>query len=177
MAYDKVEQIRGHKRLTMVKARRIKTTSRSCNCNNSHQGVQLLITTPQAINNNYNINQNSPLRIVHPSLTPISLELQCCLPTYMTMPPATTPANQSSHSSMTMAQLQKELVHAMADRFEADVNISIFKAQIMAEEARLRRGSWSCNNKKRMIKCILIYYISYHISKEAREPPQTLQMI
>jgi hypothetical protein len=40
---------------------------------------------------------------------------------------------------MTMAQLQKELVHAMADRFEADVNISIVKAQIMAEEARQTR--------------------------------------
>jgi hypothetical protein len=64
-----------------------KTMSRSCN--NSHQGVQPLITTPQAINNNYNINQNSPLRIEHPFLTPISLELQCCLPTYMAMPPAT----------------------------------------------------------------------------------------
>ena len=38
-----------------------------------------------------------------------------------------------------MAQLQKELVRAMADRFEAEVKISIVKAQIIAEEARQAR--------------------------------------
>jgi hypothetical protein len=48
----------------------------------------------------------------------------------------TAPAPQSSHHEIKMAQLQKELVNAMADRFEAEVKISIVKAQIMAEEAR-----------------------------------------
>jgi hypothetical protein len=38
-----------------------------------------------------------------------------------------------------MAQLQKELVNAMADRFEAEVKIRIVTAQIMAEEARQAR--------------------------------------
>jgi hypothetical protein len=56
----------------------------------------------------------------------------------MTMhhPDATTPAPQPSHCEIKIAQLQKELVHAMADRYEAEVKISIVKAQIMAEEAR-----------------------------------------
>ena len=150
------------------------TTSRSYN--NSHQGVQPLITTPhapsqvttslgrsinlgttnnlnssyqtaydyynitatkaQAGNNSYNINQH-PLQIEHPSSTPISSGLQCCLPTYLAMPPDdTAPAPQSSHHEIKMAQLQKELVNAMADRFEAEVKISIVNAQIMADEAR-----------------------------------------
>jgi hypothetical protein len=51
-------------------------------------------------------------------------------------PDATTPAPQPSHCEIKMAQLQKELVHAMADRYEAEVKIGIVKAQIMAEEAR-----------------------------------------
>ena len=151
------------------------TTSRSYN--NSHEGVQPLITTPhapsqvttslgrsinlgttnnlnssyqtaydyynimatkaQADTNSYNINQHPPLQIEHPSSTLISSELQCCLPTYLAMPPDdTAPAPQSSHHEIKMAQLQKELVNAMADRFEAEVKISIVKAQIMAEEAR-----------------------------------------
>jgi biopolymer transport protein ExbB/TolQ len=38
-----------------------------------------------------------------------------------------------------MAQLQKELVHAMADRFEAERKFRIVTAQIMAEEARQAR--------------------------------------
>jgi hypothetical protein len=114
-----------------------KTTSRSCN--NSHQGVQPLTTTPQAINNSNNINPHPPLQIEHPSLTSISLELQHCLPTYLTMPPATDPTPKSYHHEIKIAQLQKELVHAMADRFEAEVKFSIVKSQIMAEEARQAR--------------------------------------
>jgi len=154
------------------------TTSRSYN--NSHEGVQPLITTPhapsqgttslgrsinlgttnnqnssyqtaydyynimatkaQADTSSYNINQHPPLQIEHPSSTLISSELQCCLPTYLAMPPDdTAPAPQSSHHEIKLAQLQKELVNAMADRFEADVNISIVTAQIMAEEAHQAR--------------------------------------
>jgi hypothetical protein len=92
-------------------------------------------------NNNNNINQHPPLRFEHPSSTPISSELQYhCLPTYMTIAPdATTPAPQSSHRETRMAQLQKELVNAMADRYEADVNISIVRDQIIAEEAHQAR--------------------------------------
>jgi hypothetical protein len=127
-------------------------------------------------NNSNNINQHHPLRFEHPSSTPISSELQYhCLPTYMAMSPdATTPAPQSSHRETRMAQLQKELVNAMADRYEADVNISIVRDQIIAEEAHLAR-IWSCNNKRRMIECVLIYYISYHSgTKDARFSQRTV---
>ena len=97
-----------------------------------------MATKAQVDNNSSNINQHPSLQFEHPSLTPISSELQRCLPTYMTMhhPDATTPAPQPSHCEIKIAQLQKELVHAMADRYEAEVKISIVKAQIMAEEAR-----------------------------------------
>jgi hypothetical protein len=97
-----------------------------------------MATKAQVDNNSSNINQHPSLRFEHPSLTPISSELQRCLPTYMAMhhPDATTPAPQPSHCEIKMAQLQKELVHAMADRYEAEVKIGIVKAQIMAEEAR-----------------------------------------
>jgi hypothetical protein len=73
-----------------------------------------------------------------------------CLPTSMMMPPdddaTTTLAPQeermtppvscqsSSHHEIQMAQLQMELVHAMADRVEIEIKISIVRAQIMAEE-------------------------------------------
>ena len=111
------------------------------NLNSSYQTAydyyNITATKAQADNYSYNINQHPPLQIEHPSLTPISSGLQCCLPTYLAMPPDdTAPAPQSSHHEIKMAQLQKELVNAMADRFEAEVKISIFKAQIMAEEAR-----------------------------------------
>jgi hypothetical protein len=96
-----------------------------------------MATKAQANNNSSNFNQHPSLQFEHPSSTPISSELQRCLPTYMTMyhPDATTPAPQPSHCDIKMAQLQKELVHAMADRYEAEVKMSIVKAQIMAEEA------------------------------------------
>jgi hypothetical protein len=92
-------------------------------------------------NNSNNINKHPPLRFEHPTSTLISSELQYhCLPTYMTMPPdATTPAPQSSHRETRMAQLQKELVNAMADRYEAEVKMSIVRDQIIAEEAHLAR--------------------------------------
>jgi hypothetical protein len=58
----------------------------------------------------------------------------------MTMPPDDTAlAPQLSHHEIKMAQLQMELVHAMADRFETEVKFSIVKAQIIAEEARQAR--------------------------------------
>jgi hypothetical protein len=92
-------------------------------------------------NNSNNINQHPPFRFEHPSSTLISSELHYhCLPTYLTMAPdATTPAPQSSHRETRMAQLQKELVHAMADRYEAEVKFSIVRDQIIAEEAHLAR--------------------------------------
>jgi hypothetical protein len=74
-----------------------------------------------------------------PATASISSELQHCLPTYLTMPPATAPTPQSYHHEVKMAQLQKELVHAMADRFEAERKFRIVTAQIMAEEARQAR--------------------------------------
>jgi hypothetical protein len=56
----------------------------------------------------------------------------------MTTPPAArTPASLSFHSSVTMTLLlQKELIHAMVDRIEADLKLSIVKSKLMAEEAR-----------------------------------------
>jgi hypothetical protein len=114
--------------------------------NNQNSSYQTAFDYFMAINtlvdtNSSNINQHPPLRFEHPLSTPISTELQYhCLPTSMTMPPdATTPAPQSSHREARMALLQKELVNAMADRVEADVNISIVRAQIIAEEARQAR--------------------------------------
>ena len=113
------------------------------NQNSSYQTAydyNIMATKAQADTNSYNINQHPPLQIEHPSSTPISSVLQCCLPTYLAMPPDdTAPAPQSSHHEIKLAQLQKELVNAMADRFEADVNISIVTAQIMAEEAHQAR--------------------------------------
>ena len=68
---------------------------------------------------------------------PISSELQYCRPPSMMMPPNATLC--TLHSSTTkIAQLKKELVHAMADKIEAEVKISILRAEIMAEEARAR---------------------------------------
>ena len=55
------------------------------------------------------------------------------------MRPATKTPAQSSNHAIRMAQLQKELVHAMADRLEAEFKIRIVRAQIMAEEARQAR--------------------------------------
>lgn len=47
-------------------------------------------------------------------------------------PPAS--SQSSSRHEIRMAQLQMELVHAMADRVEIEIKISIVRAQIMAEE-------------------------------------------
>jgi hypothetical protein len=205
-----------------------KTMSRSCN--NSHQGVQPLITTPHAINNSNNINPHPPLQIENPSLTSISSELQHCLPTYLTMPPATAsisselqhclptyltmppatasisselqhclptyltmppatasisselqhclptyltmpPATaltpQSYHHEIKMAQLQKELVHAMADRFEAERKFSIVKAQIMAEEARQARILEQQQQvKDDQMRCNIQYILSLRQGRE-----------
>ena len=56
----------------------------------------------------------------------------------MTMPPAArTPASHSFHSSLTMTSLlQKELIHAMVDRADANLKLSIVKSKLMAEKAR-----------------------------------------
>jgi len=76
---------------------------------------------------------------------PISSELQYCRPTSMMMPPNATLRTLHS-STKKMARLQKELVHAMADKIEAEVKISIVRAQIMAEEAlqaRIHQDRWT----------------------------------
>ena len=76
---------------------------------------------------------------------PISSELQYCRPTSMMMPPNATLRTLHS-STKKMARLQKELVHAMADKIEAEVKISIIRAQIMAEEAlqaRIHQDRWT----------------------------------
>jgi hypothetical protein len=114
------------------------------NHNSSYQTAfddYFMAINTQVDSNSNNMNQHPPLRFEHPSSTQISSDLQYhCLPTYITMPPdATTPAPQSSHRETRMAQLQKELVNAMADRYEAEVKISIVRDQIIAEEAHLAR--------------------------------------
>jgi hypothetical protein len=75
---------------------------------------------------------------------PISSEFQYCLPTYMIMPPVRPHITHDS-STTKMAQLQKELVHAMTDKIEAEAKISILRAEIMVEEAiqaRIYQDRW-----------------------------------
>ena len=82
---------------------------------------------------------------------PISSELQYCRPTShcrptsMVMPPNATLHTHDS-STTKIARLQKELVHAMADKIEAEVKISILRDEIMAEEAlqaRIHQDRWT----------------------------------
>jgi hypothetical protein len=73
---------------------------------------------------------------------PISSEFQYCRLNSMMMPPV----NFTHDSSTTkMAQLQKELVHAMADKIEAEAKISFLRAEVMVEEAiqaRIYQDCW-----------------------------------
>jgi hypothetical protein len=62
----------------------------------------------------------------------------------MIMPPVRPHITHDS-STTKMAQLQKELVHAMTDKIETEAKISILRAEIMVEEAiqaRIYQDCW-----------------------------------
>jgi hypothetical protein len=76
-----------------------------------------MVTKALVDNKKNTVNQHPPLQIKHSS--------------------SRTPASHSFHSSVTMTLLlQKELIHAMVDRIEANLKLSIVKSKLMAEKAR-----------------------------------------